>query len=65
MSCRQIESQPCPNDVWPVPPLATDKVPVIVERVDVATHPGMPPTEPRTKPPVPMPSLERTLVAEE
>ena len=35
------------------------------EKVVVATQPGTPLTEPRINPPVPMPSLERTLVAEE
>ena len=59
------ESHPCPKEVCPVPPFATESVPVIVERVEVATQPGTPFTEPRTNPPVPMPSLERALVAEE
>ena len=36
-----------------------------LEKVVVATQPGTPFTEPRTNPPVPMPSLERRLVAEE
>ena len=59
------ESQPCPNVVCPVPPFDTANVPVIVERVVVATQPGTPLTEPRINPPVPMPSLERVFAAEE
>ena len=35
------------------------------EKVVVATQPGTPLTEPRTNPPVPMPSLERVFAAEE
>jgi len=35
------------------------------EKVVVATQPGTPLTEARTKPPVPMPSLERMFAAEE
>ena len=35
-------SQPCPNAVCPVPPLPTESVPLIVERVVVAVHVGMP-----------------------
>ena len=31
-------SQPWPKEVWPVPPLATVKVPVMVERVEVASQ---------------------------
>ena len=59
------ESHPCPKEVCPVPPFPTERVPVMVERVDVATQPGIPFTEPRTNPPVPMPSFDRTLVADE
>jgi hypothetical protein len=53
------------KEVALVPPLATVSKPLMVERVEVATQPGTPFTDPRTKPPVPIPSLERTLVAEE
>ena len=35
-------SQPWPKEVWPVPPLATVKVPVMVERVEVASQVGTP-----------------------
>ena len=34
------------------------------ENVVVATHPGIPLTEPRTNPPVPIPSFERMFVAD-
>jgi len=59
-----IPSQPCPKDVCPVPPLATDRVPVMVESVVVATQAGIPFCMERTKPPVPAARAERVLVLE-
>ncbi len=40
------------NDVRPVPPLPTPKVPLIVESVVVATQVGLPFARERTKPSV-------------
>ena len=41
-------SQPWPKETAPVPPLATDKTPVISERVEVATQVGTPLNIPNT-----------------
>ena len=41
-------SQPWPKEVWPVPPLATAKVPVMVERVEVASQVGTPADKAKT-----------------
>ncbi len=42
------ESHPWPNDVWPVPPLVTASVPVVLERAtfmeEVAIQEGLPVT---------------------
>ena len=53
-----------PKVVRAVPPFATASVPVIVESVVVATHPGIPLTTASTCPPVPIPSLDHALVPE-
>ena len=41
-------SQPCPKDVCPVPPFATESVPEMVESVVVATQVGTPSRYART-----------------
>ena len=46
-------SQPCPNDVCPVPPDVTASVPEMFARVVVATHVGTPFRYASTYPAVP------------
>jgi len=48
----------------PVPPWEVESVPLMVERVEVATHDGMPFCTASTCPPDPMPKRDKTLVAD-
>ena len=41
-------SQPCPNEVCPVPPLATARVPVMLDKVEVASQVGTPADKAKT-----------------
>ena len=45
-------SQPWPKEVWPVPPLATESVPVMSDKVVVAVQVGTPFKRARTLPAV-------------